>query len=266
MKFLQGTISYADPKWGPREKRVAENTPLADFLDEIASVGADGIELWGYHLDGLGEAEVEALAKDIADSGQEVTVLSPYWDFSSSDEAVERSLEDAGRYLALKDVFGSRTIRVFVGAPGSAEAAPDNWERAINGLGRLARMYDSAGVTFVVETHNHQLPDTPRSCVRLMNELNEPSIRINYQNMGGAPAEELDVVFPWVSHVHVSPHPKFAKTADEVIADLVGRGYDSTMTVEFCTDSLPEEGREFDRAKAIAGMRADIEHLRSIAG
>lgn len=266
MRFLQGTISYPELKWGAPEKRAVRNTPLVDFADQLATVGADGIELWGRHLEELDEREVEALAGAIGETGQEVVVLAPYWDFSSSDEAAERSLEDARRYLGLKDVFGSHKIRAFVGAPGSAEATAENWERAINGLGRLARMYDGTGVTFVVETHGNQLPDTPESCVRLMQDLDEPSVRLNYQNMGRAAARELEVVYPWVSHVHVSPSSNFKDTVEETIRELVVRGYDGTVTVEFCTDSLPAEGEEFDRAKAIAGMRGDIKRLRSIAG
>jgi sugar phosphate isomerase/epimerase len=264
MRFLQGTISYPEVKWGTREARAAKNTPLVDFVEQLAGVGADGIELWGRHLEDLDEREVEALAAAIEDSGQKVVVLAPYWDFSSGDEAVEESLADAERYLGLKDVFGARRIRVFSGAPASAEATAENWERAVNGLGRLARMYDGSGVTFVIETHGQQLADTPKSSARLMEELEEPTIRLNYQSMRGEPSEELDVIYPWVAHVHVSPTSKYADNVEGIIRALAMRGYDGTVTVEFCTDSLPAENEEFDREKAIAGMRADIRRLRKV--
>lgn len=264
MRFLQGTISYPQVKWSTAEERAVRNTPLIDFVEEMADVGADGIELWGRHLENLDEAGIEALAGAIEETGQKVVVLAPYGDFSSSEEAVERSLEEAGEYLRIKDVFSCSKIRVFTGAPASADATEENWERALNGLARLARMYDGTGVTFVVETHGDQLADTPESSQRLMEELDEPSVRINYQKMGGEPSDELDLLYPWVSHVHVSRATRFAEKAEEVVKALTMRGYDGTVTVEFCTDSLPDETAGFDRARALAGMKADIEFLRAL--
>ncbi|MHC4715209.1 MAG: sugar phosphate isomerase/epimerase family protein, partial [Planctomycetota bacterium] len=163
-----------------------------------------------------------------------------------------------------KDVFGVRKIRVFTGAPASADSTAENWDRAFDGLARLARMYDGTGVTFAIETHSDQLADTPESCARLMEELDEPSIRVNYQNMKGDPSDELDLIYPWVSHVHVNRTQKWADKVEAVIRALQMRGYDGTVTMEFCTDSLPAEEEEFDRAKAIAGMKADIAFMRSI--
>jgi len=266
MRFLQGTISYPEQKWGKPEERAVRNTPLIDFVEDLAGVGADGLELWGHHLDDLDESDVEALAQKITETGQSVEVLGPYWDFASSGEAVENSLEDARRYLGLKDVFECRLIRVFVGGVGSAEATGEHWERALDGLSRLARMYEGSGVTFVVETHSNQLPDSPESCLKLMKELGEGSIRLNYQNMDGPAADELGRLYEWVSHCHVSRTQKWQDRSADVVRELAKRGYDGTVTVEFCTNSLPGEDEEFDRAKAIEGMKGDIACLRSAAG
>jgi|GEM_PF-3141832 len=263
MRILQGTISYPQVKWGKPEDRAC-NTALSEFAAELADVGADGIELWGRHLDGLDASEIDGLARRIAQSGQRVEVLAPYWDFSSGDEAVKESLVDARRWLELKDRFWARKIRVFVGAPASAQATEDNWARAIGGLRQLAKIYGGSGVTFVIETHADQLADTVKSTVRLMKELDEPSILVNYQNMGGEPAAELDAVFQWVAHAHVSYTQKWKSNADEVVRELAKRGYSGTLTVEFCTDSLPGEGQSFDRAKAIAGMKRDVAHVRTL--
>ena len=263
IRILQGTISYPEVKWGKSEDR-AGNTPLSEFVAELTSVGADGIELWGRHLDGLSAAQIDGLAHKFQQSGQNVDVLAVYWDFSSSDEAVDESLADAHRWLEIKDKFEAKKIRVFAGGPGSAAATEDNWARAIAGMRRLARIYEGSGVTFVVETHPDQLSDTVATSARLIRELDEPSILLNYQNMGQEPAEELDELFQWIAHVHVSFAQRWKSNADEVLKELLKRGYGGTVTVEFCTDSLPEEGRKFDRAAAIAGMTRDVAHLKSL--
>ncbi len=263
LRILQGTISYPEVKWGKPEDR-SKNTPLIKYVDSLTSVGADGIELWGRHLDGLSSAQIDDLAAKVRDSGQAVDVLGPYWDFSSSDEAVKASLEDARRWLDIKDKFDASKIRVFAGAPGSAEATEENWSRAISGMRRLARLYEGSGVTFVIETHDHQLPDTVESALRLVKELEEPSILLNYQIMGGDTAAELDAVYEWIAHAHVNFASRWTQTAEKTVSELVKRGYCGTVTVEFCTDSLPEEGVAFDLKKAIAGMKRDVAALRAL--
>jgi sugar phosphate isomerase/epimerase len=265
MKILQGTISYPEVKWGKAEDRAAKNTPLIKFVDDLVKVGADGIELWGRHLDNLPPAGADDLAAKIARSGQKVPVLAAYWDFSSSDDAVKASLVDAERFLATKDLFQAKKIRVFTGAPGSATATEENWKRAVKGMRRLARMYDGTGVTFVVETHPDQLPDTVATALRLMKELEEPSILLNYQAIGEGVSAELDVLYQWVAHAHVSFARDWHKTAESTVRELARRGYAGTVTVEFCTDSLPPEGVKFDRAKALAGMKRDVALLKKLA-
>jgi len=264
MKILQGTISYPEVKWGKAEDRAAQNTPLVNFVDELLTVGADGVELWGRHLDNLPPAGAKDLAAKIARSGQKVPVLAAYWDFSSSDDAVKASLADAERYLAIKDMFQASKIRVFTGAPGSAAATDENWKRAVTGMRSLARMYKGTGVTFVVETHPDQLPDTVPTAVRLMKELEEPSILLNYQAIGADVSAELDVLYQWIAHAHVSFARDWHKTAEATVRELARRGYAGTVTVEFCTDSLPPEGVAFDRAKALAGMKRDVALLKTL--
>jgi sugar phosphate isomerase/epimerase len=262
IKVLQGTISYPEVKWGKAEDRAAKNTPLIKFVSEMKTVGADGIELWGRHLDNLSLADVQTLASEISASGQKVEVLAAYWDFSSADSAVESSLEDARRFMGFCDLFGARAIRVFAGGPASASATDENWKRAISGMKRLAKMYKGTGVTFVVETHADQLPDTPDSAARLMKELAEPSILINYQHMKGDALKEMATLWRWIAHVHVSFVKDWGAVNETIVRELVKRGFNGAITVEFCTDSLPEEGQAFDRAKAMAGMKSNIASIR----
>ena len=59
---------------------------------------------------------------------------------------------------------------------------------------------------------------------------------------------------------------KWRDTTEPMMAELIRRGYDGTVTCEFCTDSLPADDEQFDRAKALAGMKADIAWLRKLAG
>jgi sugar phosphate isomerase/epimerase len=263
IQILQGTISYPEVKWGKPEDR-KKNTPLIKFVDELVGVGADGIELWGRHLDGLKTADAKALAKKITDTGQKVLALAAYTDFSSSDDAVKASLEEAKRYLEFIDIFDCRKVRIFVGGPGSAEAKQEHWDRAVKGLKELVHMFHGTGAVFVCETHPDNLNDTVATSLKLMTVVNERAIRLNYQNMKGDPKGELNVLYRYVEHVHTSFVARMKSNDEEVMKELVRRGYDKTLTVEFCTDSLPAEGETFDRAKAIAGMKQDIALLKSL--
>lgn len=264
IQILQGTISYAEVKWGKPEARAAKNTPLINLIDDMKGVGADGIELWGRHLDNLSEKQIGELAAGIEESGQKVAVLSAYSDFASSDESVKTSLKDAERWMKLKDIFKTSRIRVFAGGVASAQAAEEHWSRCVVGLKSLARMYDGTGTTFVIETHDNQLVDTPATCLRLMKALGEPSILLNYQYMMTDVKTELNTIYRWAAHCHISRGDKWPPKSEDVVKELARRGYDKAITVEFCTDSLPAEGQEFDRAKAFAGMKQDIALVRSL--
>lgn len=265
IKVLQGTISYPEVKWGKAEDRAATNTPLIKLVKEMKGVGADGVELWGRHLDNLSVSDIEALARELKAADLKVEVLAAYWDFSSADQAVESSLEDARRYMGFCDLFGARKIRVFAGGPGSAEATDENWRRAVAGMKRLAKMYKGTGVTFVIETHDSQLPDTPDTAARLVRELDEPSILLNYQHMKGDALKEMVAIWRWIAHVHLSFVKDWGAVNEAIVRELVRRGYKGAITVEFCTDSLPQEGQVFDRAKAFAGMKANIDAIRGWA-
>ena len=164
------------------------------------------------------------------------------------------------------DIFGAKKIRVFAGGPASKDATKKNWTRAADGLTRLARMYDDSGVMFVIETHADQLPDTVETAARLMKEVDEPFIRLNFQTMKGDPEAEVNALYKWIEHVHVSPAARFNDPTEGVMKALVKRGYNGTITVEFCTDSLPAEGETFDRAKAIAGMKKDVACVKRLRG
>jgi sugar phosphate isomerase/epimerase len=97
-----------------------------------------------------------------------------------------------------------------------------------------------------------------------MKEVDEPSVRLNYQTMKGDPEVEVEALYKWIEHAHVSPVARFKDPTEAVIRALLKRGYDGTVTVEFCTDSLPAEGETFDRAKAIAGMKKDVAFVKRL--
>jgi len=266
MKLLQGTISYPEVKWGKPEDR-AKNTPLIDIVDEIAGVGADGLELWGRHLDGLSDAQVEALAARIKRSGQKVVVFGAYTDFSSSEDALKSTLDGAARWPGLSKLFGFRLVRIFAGAPASAQATEDHWRRAVGGLKRLAALLKGSGLTCAIETHSEQLADTVPGVTRLVTEAADKCIMINYQAMANDPAKvpsELDPIFKWVVHSHVSLARDWNKCAEVTVSELARRGYNGPVTVEFCTGSLPPEGEAFSRPKAIEGMKRNIADLRKV--
>ena len=191
-------------------------------------------------------------------------MFGAYTDFASSDEAVKASLEEGRRYLKFKDIFGTKKMRIFAGGLGVGRGQAGALGPRVAGMKEFAKMYAGTGMMFVIETHDQQLPDTPETAVRLVKEVDDPSIRLNYQYMRTDIKKELDMTWPYIEHVHMSFASRFNSRDDEVMKELVKRGYDKTITVEFCTDSLPEEGEKFDRARALAGMKSDIARIQSL--
>lgn len=240
--------------------------PFDQVLDLAVSAGFDGVEPWGkpnHTPDPFDETAIRRAAEAVQSRGLEVSQFGSYADPTS--DAFEQQMSDS---LATAKIYGTDSIRVWVGNCGSAEATDDQWSRAIAGFVTFCDRAADIGVKLVVEMHNNRLSDTVDGCLRLIEGVSRDNFRMNFQPMfSNSPEVTLDEaqrIAPFVSTVHAQNYVSVGKNTRSLISEglvdfntVIGIfravGFDGYLEVEFVSEEDPE-----------AALNADAAYLRKL--
>ncbi|CEJ10483.1 3-dehydroshikimate dehydratase [bacterium YEK0313] len=136
--------------------------------------GFDGIELWGIHARNLGRGYH---AEWLAGFGLRVPMLSDYLPLDAPrDDLVLRMAE----FCRLAKNWRAPRLRTFAGAKGSAAASPEERAQVVNGLRLAAGYLADHGLRLLVETHPGTLADNIASLLRLIEEVDHPALKVNF--------------------------------------------------------------------------------------
>lgn len=177
---------------------------LVRLVDEL---GYDGIEIWSQAFDAVG---LDGVRRIVSGLRCEVASINPYFDFTSSRESFERSLEIAYTYVGYAEALGCTRIRVWASARGAFasgdEAEPEHWEAAVRGVQAVCDMAAPAGIACVLEVHygDGQLFDTSENALRMLRRVARPNCTLNLQPplRGEDPLESATRLGPYVTHLH----------------------------------------------------------------
>jgi sugar phosphate isomerase/epimerase len=246
-------------------------------LDSAQALGFDGVEIWGRepHLsEAFDENRVRTAARMAHARGLEIPVLGSYYraGATSPRESNGVRLEDTihtGRCLHVP------IIRVWASDVPSAAANADIWHETVDGIRRACDLADDLEMLIAAEMHSGTLADTGASARKLVERVDRPNFRLNFQvaahDYGGETAlARLEAALPSVAHVHAQNYAHLTVNGEPVkqsplrrgvwdYGALVGRlkeaGYDGYLAVEF---PFAEGDR---RTPALAD---DIGYLRSV--
>ena len=166
--------------------------------------GFDAIELWGVHAKNLRdfpEFNKEWLAsKDLA-----VSMVS---DYLPLDGDLQSSLRNADHMCQITSEWGADKLRTFSGGKGSADISVDERKAWTRRLREHCKVAQDQGVQLVVETHPNTLADTLDSTLQLIEEVNHPALKINFDvihvwEMGSDPVFALEKLAPLIVHLHL---------------------------------------------------------------
>jgi 3-dehydroshikimate dehydratase len=132
-------------------------------------------------------------------------MLSDYLPLEAPAEELWSKVE---RLSALARRWGARKVRTFAGRVGSAQATVEERARVVRRLRDACRRLDDSGQSLVVETHPCTLADTAASTLRLLQEVDHPALRLNFDVLhvwegGDEPAVAWEHLRPHVSHLHL---------------------------------------------------------------
>jgi L-ribulose-5-phosphate 3-epimerase len=223
--------------------------PLDDALEGIAAAGYRRVELAS--IRGVCEhvppdantAVLESVCRRLDRHSLTPDVLSAHSDLTSA-----RGLVDARRALEVCHAMGVPILNTAVGG-AEAHDGPEDEAAFLANIGGLADRAGELGVTITLEIHG-DLTATGERSARLMEKVNRPNVRINYDTAnceyyGGVRAEDdLRYALPWLGLCHLKDTTGGRKVWDfpalgegrvdfrAVLADLGRSGYAGPLCVE----------------------------------
>lgn len=249
--------------------------PLKEAACTIAEAGFAGIEILHPHIAGMSLAELEEIGAYCHKLGLGIGVISPYFVFTRSIGRTKESLKAAEEVLQQAKVLGVTRIRTFVdcGPDGltSEEATEADWSAACKGLRELCAL--SPSTLFVVETHDWTLADTLPSTQRLIREVAQPNLKLNYQPthdfMRRGFLDCFRDLFPCIAHMHwkqvrADGSETYLEEPGEIdfsaLVELMRTmDYSGTASVEYCWSPI-ESGRLTSAARFLDQVAPDFLH------
>lgn len=147
-------------------------------LKKVSEMGLKGIQLW--HRDitqnfSLSPAEFVRFLKN--DLGLELVALSAYTDFLNpmkAREAIVRDFKEIVSYAA------QAKVRFVITESGGRPREMDKWEELISRLSEIGNYCEEQGVFLLVENGPGVLVDNIDLMIRLIGELNNDFVKINF--------------------------------------------------------------------------------------
>lgn len=202
------------------------NLPIEAIIKHIAKTGYDAIEIavlpnWSTELNKLDSGERKHIAKLLRDHHLPLTAVGSYLSMIEPDEEkfahnldyVQRAIN-----LAVEWSQNGKPPIVITGFGGRRGELDANRARLVERLQQLGEYAQARGVTIALEAHIDAAVETPDQTVALLQDVNSPAIRANFDishfNVLGIPIEEsVAKMLPWSPHTHVKDergiHPNY---------------------------------------------------------
>ncbi|MEZ8741894.1 sugar phosphate isomerase/epimerase family protein [Photobacterium swingsii] len=164
----------------------------------------DGIELWGVHAIGL-EHQPQYDAKWLQDMGLSISMLSDYLPLVGDRHAANQKCAHICR---LADYWQTGKVRTFAGHQASDDVDAVQRQQMTLRLRDICQYAAESGLDVLVETHPNTLADTPTSTLRLLEEVNHPALKLNFDTLhvweaGADPVAFHRQVIEHIGHYHL---------------------------------------------------------------
>jgi sugar phosphate isomerase/epimerase len=241
-------------------------------LEAAARIGFEAVELWGrepHVAEEYDESRIKGIRHMVEELGLKAPVYGSYLTFGKNSHR-----EDSVTLLdTLHTAHGLHTpiVRVWASDVTSAAASAEVWERTVAEAQEACDRAAKMNVIFAAEMHESTLADTGPSALRLVEAVNRPNFRLNFQvstDFGEDQLARLEMVLPYVVHMHCQNfvphnHDGYKRTLVSggafdyrpLMDRLKDAGYTGRVAVEFAA----EEG-----AGKEPSLKQDLEYLASL--
>jgi sugar phosphate isomerase/epimerase len=237
---------------------------VEEIIPQVASLGFDGIEIWGRHLEGKSLPEIKKIKELTQEHNLEIPVISPYFDFTDTEEKWEESFNRALKFIEYSYYLGKPMIRFFSGRVGSERASPEQWRKACRALRQICNIAETYKIKIAAEIHDNNLMDTVPSTLRLLKEINKENLGIIFQPHSFSPLEVItsfEETFPYIFHIHLCNFTQEQKYSllSEGIFDI--KSFVKKVTAKNFKGYL---SLEFWKTPLLEVARSELEYLRSL--
>lgn len=217
--------------------------PLVPTLDLFARLGYLDLDLNLNHMIERG-TRAEDVQDALARNEQRVWIVSGGWcDFFETGPDAEETFASVRRQVALARQFGVDRLRLFFGRLPVDRYSPEMLAVAAANIQRVSDAFDD--LLFVFENHDGA-SSRPEVCRQVLERVNRRNARlvfdpINFEHRGVRTMEALEVLMPFVSHVHLKGYAGGTFCAfgegdvdlTPALRALVAGGYRGAFTVEY---------------------------------
>jgi len=254
-----------------------ERLSVSEVIAAAARVGAQGVEVWGQPPHTATPTDPDAVRRirnELGKHGLEAPQFGSYARAGETDFG--NQLEDS---LDIAQGLGAGAVRLWAGSADADVLDGPGWKQVQSDLRTACKLAEEKGLLVTLERHGNTATNALWGCTRLLEEVDHPALRINFQIQGTEPetiAEEIRVLGPHILNTHainyadlpsgrtMSPlaHGKVDWT--HLIQCLHAAGNDGFVEVEFVnrqTNPLPLEELEEELARDIAFLTSMFEAL-----
>lgn len=191
-----------------------EDLLIDKIIDYTAKIGYDSIEIWAKHI--KSDYEIDLAREGISRNKLNVSMVSPYFDFTGNKANQVKNYEKAIKYIDIANTLKSPFVRVFTGTISSNEISETKYKQCVKILQELADIAKDKGIGFAVETHPRTLVDTTIAAKNFINDIGKENVGLNLDifhlwEVDGDVIKILNILFKNVFHIH-------AKNANLTIA------------------------------------------------
>lgn len=163
-----------------------------------------GLEIWGIHAHNLAH-QSEYDEQWLASLGLHATMISDYLPLDGDPYATQQK---AALLCERASHWGTRKIRSFAGQQASHSVTQEQRCLMVRRLQRLCDQLADYGCELLIETHPHTLADTAASTRQLLEEVDHPSLKLNFDVLhlweaGDDPWVVYRELKPFIKHFHL---------------------------------------------------------------
>lgn len=269
MQLLLNTIMLEPKRW-TADKHLTE--PLVDLLQPVHEAGFSELELWGYHVDRLDDAAVEALDAGLRERSMRTVCVGAYPAFHLDGAEDEAEIARLEQVVSVSARLGATVFKIFPGRVGSADADKGVRRRSVDRIRALADRVGEQGMRLTLETHGNTLCDTLDSTQQLLDEVRRhDNIGICFQPYIDHDTDQaiatFDALLDCVWHVHLQNRGADRGTTlledgdwtdyRRFLPHLQDVRWDGVMCLEFTAGIVPAEGETFELATVIGNAKRD---------